>query len=426
MPNKNIDILIKLNLSQENASVNEIIKSITKTLKSTTAEIIGNIINKIQENILDSNLGTKWNEFENKMVPWQCPHCLEQCEFVRRGKRRRKIHSSSGIIEFYLYRVTCKACNSTFCPFGQILGIEPRIRITKEFDEKILMLASNTSYNKTSKTIDLLLNEKISSTTVRNKVNTIAESIKISPSQDTYETILLDGTKVNANASERGIDIHLALAPTGTELVNGRRYNNKQLIGLSVADNTKSIKQQLKTVNCKNIITDGDHQYKKLLENVYPTANHKRCLWHIPHTLKHLLYLEKLPVEERGVLSSYASYILKEKDFMKAQHLYIDFMYWFKSVNMMSIYNYLYNAYNNIFINEDQWNDSTLLHVTSLVEREMREINRRTDIGCRWSRNGVENLLKIKLVQKYAPHTWEKYFPNMRSNNINTFAMICH
>ena len=58
-------------------------------------------------------------------------------------------------------------------------------------------------------------------------------------------------------------------------------------------------------------------------------------------------------------------------------------MYWFKTVNMMSIYNYLYNAYNNIFINEDQWNDSTLLHVTSLVEREMREINRRTDIGCR-------------------------------------------
>lgn len=101
-------------------------------------------------------------------------------------------------------------------------------------------------------------------------------------------------------------------------------------------------------------------------------------------------------------------------------------MYWFKTVNMMSIYNYLYNAYNNIFINEDQWNDSTLLHVTSLVEREMREINRRTDIGCRWSRNGVENLLKIKLVQKYAPQTWEKYFPNMRSNNINTFAMICH
>ena len=92
MPNKNIDILIKLNLSQENASVNEIIKSVTKTLKSTTAEIIGNIINKIQENTLDSNLGTKWNEFENKMVPWQCPHCLEQCEFVRRGKRRRKIH----------------------------------------------------------------------------------------------------------------------------------------------------------------------------------------------------------------------------------------------------------------------------------------------------------------------------------------------
>lgn len=64
---------------------------------------------------------------------------------------------------------------------------------------------------------------------------------------------------VNSNSSKRGIYIHLALASTGMELRNDRRYNNKQLIGLLAADNTKSIKQQLKTVNCKSIIIDGDN-----------------------------------------------------------------------------------------------------------------------------------------------------------------------
>ena len=166
-------------------------------------------------------------------------------QFVRCGKRNRKIRSSSGIIEFFLYRVTCKSCNATFCPFGEMLGLEPRIRITKEFDEKILKLASKTSYEKTSKCINMMLDERINTTIIRNKVNTIAKKIAVSPLENTYDTILLDITKVNASAAPRGIDVHLALSPTGTININGRIYTNKQLIGLSVADNTKSIKQQL-------------------------------------------------------------------------------------------------------------------------------------------------------------------------------------
>ena len=36
-------------------------------------------------------------------------------------------------------------------------------------------------------------------------------------------------------------------------------------------------------------------------------------------------------------------------------------------------------------------------YTTSPVEREMREINRRVDIGVRWSIPGVENLLLVKM-----------------------------
>lgn len=207
---KNINILVNFNLAQESASVNEIIDKVNKTLKTTTTDIIANIIESIQINVPDYHLGTRWNELNNKMVPWHCPQCNERSQFVRRGK----IRSSNDTIEFYLYRVTCKSCNATFCPFGQMLGLEPRMRITKEFDEKILKLDSKTSYENTSKCINMMLDEKVSSTTIRNKVNTIAKKIKISPLKDIYNTILLDGTKVNASAASRGIDIHLALAPT--------------------------------------------------------------------------------------------------------------------------------------------------------------------------------------------------------------------
>ena len=37
---------------------------------------------------------------------------------------------------------------------------------------------------------------------------------------------------------------------------------------------------------------------------------------------------------------------------------------------------------------------------TSPLEREMRELNRRADIGARWSPKGVENVLKVLFHQR--------------------------
>ena len=38
---------------------------------------------------------------------------------------------------------------------------------------------------------------------------------------------------------------------------------------------------------------------------------------------------------------------------------------------------------------------------TSPVEREIREINRRADVGVRWSVKGIENLLLVKTYNKF-------------------------
>jgi hypothetical protein len=37
---------------------------------------------------------------------------------------------------------------------------------------------------------------------------------------------------------------------------------------------------------------------------------------------------------------------------------------------------------------------------TSPLEREMRELNRRADIGARWSPKGLENVLKVMFHQR--------------------------
>ncbi|HEX6912971.1 MAG TPA: hypothetical protein VF142_21360 [Longimicrobium sp.] len=41
---------------------------------------------------------------------------------------------------------------------------------------------------------------------------------------------------------------------------------------------------------------------------------------------------------------------------------------------------------------------------TSVIEREMREINRRTDVGARWSEPGVDRLLRATALE--AERVW--------------------
>ena len=87
MLNKNYEILCKLNLTQNNITVNDVIRAVSHQLKNVATKIISETINDIQDAILDKFLGTRWNEFDNKIVPWICPHCNERSSFVRRGHR---------------------------------------------------------------------------------------------------------------------------------------------------------------------------------------------------------------------------------------------------------------------------------------------------------------------------------------------------
>ena len=53
-----------------------------------------------------------------------------------------------------------------------------------------------------------------------------------------------------------------------------------------------------------------------------------------------------------------------------------------------------------LFINEEDWINKNKHTSNSLIEREMREINRRTDVGCRWTDKGVYKIIKLLEIKK--------------------------
>lgn len=374
MFNKKYEILCKLNLSQNNITVNDVIRAVNYELRNVAVEIIGSTINNIQDEILCRFLGNRWNEFENKIVPWICPHCHERSSFVRRGRRSRKLKTSEGVINFSLYQVTCKSCSKTFSPFPQLLGLKPRTRISTEFEEKIVKLALDNSYDKTSKYIEKFTGTTISHTASRNIVLRVSDNISINHDISKFDSILIDGTKVKSGSKERGSELHLALAPLKRIDKQGRPYNEKAILAFSIGKADKNFKRQV----------------------------------------AHLLYMHKVPVKDREVFLYSLIGILKNKDFYKAISEYFDFIKMFERLQFHDIVCFLKKAMSGIFHNNEDWNNNKRHSSNSLIEREMREINRRTDVGCRWSDEGVYKIIKLLEIKRHASHNFDQYFKQNR------------
>ncbi len=58
-------------------------------------------------------------------------------------------------------------------------------------------------------------------------------------------------------------------------------------------DADKGLKSQLSRYSCDNVIVDGDPSYLNLVKDVFEDATHRRCKWHIPRQVSHLLYMNK-------------------------------------------------------------------------------------------------------------------------------------
>ena len=396
MLNKNYEILCKLNLAQNNITVNNVIRAVNYELKNAAIEIIGRTIDDIQHGLLNHFLGTRWNEFENKIVPWICPHCNERSSFVRRGSRLRKLKISEGIIKFNLFQVTCKSCSKTFSPFLQLLGLKPRTRISTEFEEKIVKLALENSYDKTSKYIEEFTGRTISHTASRNITLRVSDSISINHEINEFDSILIDGTKVKSGSKERGAEIHIALAPVKRINKNGRMYNEKRILAFSIGTSYKKFKKQLSKYSCENVIVDGDSSYSNLIKEVFSEATHSRCIWHIPRQLFNLLYMNNVPVKEREAFLYALIGILKTKNFYRAINEYFDFIQMFDKLQFHDIVSFLKNAMAGIFHNKEDWNSRKKHSSNSLLECEMREINR------------------------HATHNFDQYFKQNRRPIINS------
>ena len=322
-----------------------------------------------------------FEEFRGRVC---CPRC-GGVELIRKGWRERLPRSSRGILRIDLLQASCKYCGRTFRPFKEQVGLPFRQRSLDELSEKGIRLGISLSFDKASSLLKHLTGGSLSAGSIRSHIAREAGRICL-PSDAGGRTVLVDATKVRATAKKRGESVHLAITAEPGPKVHNRPTIIKQLLHLHVGG-VEKLKGRLEQIRPERLVHDGESSFRKEAKEI------QRCLWHIPHLLDYYLYLSGVPIKERRRYQKRLRFILWDQD----GDAYDTLIQEMEEAGLTHGASHLRNARMEAcaFL-EERFSYTT----TSPLEREMREINRRADVGARWSIKGIENVLKVLMHRR--------------------------
>ena len=322
------------------------------------------------------------NLYEQLKEQLICPDCAGDI-IIRKGWRKRHLKTSRGSFKLVVLQASCKSCGRTFRPLNDLIGLPFSRRFLDEFVEKGIRVAVDLSFAKASRIIKSLTRCQISAAAIRQKQHARAAGLKLD-NNVCGKTVLVDSTKVKSGKKMRGSPVHVAITAHKGPQRAGRPSIKKRLLHLHVGGSGK-LKKRLKRIGAQNLVHDG-------FENLAGCAtNVQRCSWHLVHQLKYYLRQDGVRYRLRPFYQNSLKTILwdpetgpeKLKTFIKE----------LQNNGLKQSATHLSNAVHEAFT----WiNDSGFTYkTTSPLEREMRELNRRADVGVRWSDKGVESVLKL-------------------------------
>ena len=154
------------------------------------------------------------------------------------------------------------------------------------------------------------------------------------------------------------------------------------------------------------IITDREPWLAELIEREHPGIFHGTCEWHLGHTLEHMLLLDRVKNQERKERVAEFCRIVWGAESGRAEryHAFREAL-----AHCPNAQRLLRNVESYV-LSDRRPSERT----TSVIEREMREINRRTDIGARWSVPGVDHLLRLRHSKRINPDDFERVWSSTR------------
>jgi len=413
-----MEIHLELSVPSSGLGVNQIIALFQQIQEQLGPALASGYLEAIQAQLLKQVIGPKWARAPQEEAPWACPRCGSRQGFKRRGSYPRVLRKSSlGRVTFDLCQVTCCECGHTFSPFPDLIGLKPYQVSTTEFQAKAVEVACQTSYARTVEHIRNLAHVHVSETAVHQWVQAQGAKVTYDVAQAQGRSVLLDSTKVRAGKKTRGCSINLALSLRKRYWTNGRPRLDIYPVCFGVNETWKETAQELETATPERLVFDGDKSIARWASRAFPDTPRQRGIWHLIHQSYWALWRDGLGksqattwVEHLGKFIDSPTYSVSQ-----SQRAYDGLIRHLISEDLYHTAEYLALAAPNVFTYrehpdglffDDRRNEPLAISSTSPVERQMREINRRTDVGVRWSVSGVTNLIGLDLIRRFDPEQW--------------------
>lgn len=374
------------NVSPDGIDVNDVFEVCVAVSDSLCSSLFENLVYVLQRGWLREDLGPAWGR-QPRAGPLVCPRCGGRV-FVRRGWRSRKVRTSRGSFEVLLAQVSCRRCHRVFRPYALRLGLPTSLRFLPEVEEKMIDLATQLSYDRSRQVLMNLLGVRVSGEAVRQRIFKRAAEEKSRVLPRAVAHCLVDNTKVKAGEKPRGEETHMAISVERGPMLYGRSTLKKRLLSLSVGD-LWTLKWLLRSLNPQRLVHDGFLRLSDCARNI------QRCRWHLPYVLRTVLSVDGLRWRNTIFLAAKLRDIL----WHEGPEAYDKFMLELRRDGLQTSARYLENARAEVFTYRgDSGFEFT---TTSPIEREMRELNRRMDVGARWSVRGAENMLWVLFTRRF-------------------------
>ncbi|CAN5156537.1 hypothetical protein BH18ACT4_BH18ACT4_13620 [soil metagenome] len=391
--------------------------------REAPAQLVADAIESMIAELVDAVVGpfgVPLADGEQLEAPWCCTGCGSRRGFRRRGFRPkpRKVTTACGQVSFRSQQLGCRACDRRFAPAAELLGLRPHQRRTTALAELAASLAVEVAYAKASRLLASLAGPEVSARSIRRDVIAMAPE-RLGPEIDSVPVLLLDGTGERAGTKKGGVALHLAIGLVSRRR-NGKRVSvQARLLGATVAEGWSVMGDLLAGLHPGLILVDGEEELSALAAEVFPGVPVQRCLWHLARGVYRAARYtdrasEALAEDFRRQLESLLTAAYRDQDLDAARGAYADLIDDAEGCGAMAAAAHLRAAEPEVFTFLTHPGAGRLLFGdkgrpelgTGVLERVMREMNRRTDVGVRWSIEGVRAILMVKLGRKYAHGRW--------------------
>jgi hypothetical protein len=382
-------------------------------------------LEELQDRLIDQVCGPKWLPVRDLPAPFGCPGCGVMSDFARKGKRTRprRFDTAAGIVRIQLANVGCRACGRVFAPLLLMLDLSGKRR-TDRLMLELAELASQMSFARAGATA-AAFGVPGSAGRAHSAVADLAPLLDgvgcgdLPQAPGRADVVVLDGTGMRAGRRRLGVNCNIALGLTARTGPRRRRQAATALLALTLDQPWSAMAEQLRTLDPPAVVVvDGELAITRLAEAVWPDVPIQRCWWHLPRALRWALYADKAPRSwanaKRAELVELLHRVARERlTYAQALAAYDAFAATVTAGGHHAADELLAGARDQVFTCLRPDVRARLAHLggpelgSGVLERVMRELNARTDIGgSRWSVEGLRDLVTVQLARMTNHPAW--------------------